>query len=75
MEKASENIQQDRGQEPSGINPENITLPGGHKAWKITIPGNRPLATIAYENGLVFLGGGFGSYEFYALNAETGKLV
>ncbi|MEO0205934.1 MAG: PQQ-binding-like beta-propeller repeat protein [candidate division WOR-3 bacterium] len=72
---ASESVVQDREQRSSGVNPENITLPGGHKAWKITIPGNRPLATVAYENGIVFLGGGYGSYEFYALDVETGKPV
>ncbi len=72
---AEEAVLQNRDLESSGINPENITLPGGHKAWKVRIPGNLPLATVAYENGLIFLGGGYGSYEFYALNAETGKLV
>lgn len=63
------------GRETFMITPENITLPNGHKAWKITIAGNRPLATVAYEDGLIFLGGGYGSYEFYALDAETGKII
>jgi outer membrane protein assembly factor BamB len=31
------------------------------------------LATPAVFDGKVFLGGGFGSYEFYALDAKTGK--
>ncbi len=40
--------------------------PGNHPAiWKVTIPGNRPLATPAIANGKVFVGGGFGSHEFY----------
>ncbi|MGB9721028.1 MAG: PQQ-binding-like beta-propeller repeat protein [bacterium] len=73
--KAAEAVVQERKQEPSGIIPENISLSGGHIAWKVKIPGNRPLATVAYENGLIFLGGGYGSYEFYALDAETGKLA
>ncbi len=71
----NENAPEERDNRVTETNPENITLPGGHKAWKITIPGNRPLATVAYENGMLFLGGGYGSYEFYALNAATGKLV
>jgi outer membrane protein assembly factor BamB len=33
------------------------------------------LATPAVVDGKVFLGGGFGSYEFYALDAKTGKLL
>ena len=43
--------------------------------WTITIPGRRPLATPALANGYVVLGGGFGSYEFYAFDAATGRLA
>ena len=39
------------------------------------IPGNRPLATPAYSNGRVFVGGGYGSHEFYAFDAKTGRMV
>jgi Ca-activated chloride channel family protein len=46
---------------------------GGKKGWKVVIPGNRPLATPAVVDGRVFLGGGFGSHEFYAFDAATGK--
>jgi outer membrane protein assembly factor BamB len=45
------------------------------RGWKVTIPGGRPLATPAVVDGLVFLGGGFGSYDFYALNAATGTVA
>ncbi len=45
----------------------------GFKIWELNIPGNRALATPAIENGRVFVGGGFGSYEFYAFDCETGK--
>lgn len=41
-------------------------------AWKIAIPGSRPLATPAVAGGRVYVGGGFGSHEFYALDAATG---
>lgn len=43
--------------------------------WEARVPGNRPLATPAVAAGRLFLGGGFGSHEFYALDAETGKVV
>jgi outer membrane protein assembly factor BamB len=43
--------------------------------WKVTIPGRHPLATPAVMDGRVFLGGGFGSYEFYALDADTGDVL
>ena len=46
---------------------------GGKKGWKVVIPGKRPLATPAVVDGRVFLGGGFGSHEFYAFDAATGK--
>jgi Ca-activated chloride channel family protein len=41
--------------------------------WKITIPGNRPLASPAIAEGKIFVGGGFGSHEFYAFDATTGR--
>jgi Ca-activated chloride channel family protein len=49
------------------------TKDGKIKGWKIVIPGNRPLATPAVVDGKVFIGGGFGSHEFYAFDAVTGK--
>jgi Ca-activated chloride channel family protein len=49
------------------------TRDGTKKGWKVTIPGSHPLATPAVADGKVFLGGGFGSHEFYALDAATGK--
>lgn len=48
---------------------------GKIKGWKVVIPGNRPLATPAVVAGKVFIGGGFGSHEFYAFDAHTGKKV
>ncbi len=42
------------------------------RGWKLAIPGGRPLATPAVVDGVIFLGGGFGSYDFYALDAQTG---
>lgn len=46
----------------------------GRSGWAISIPGNRPIATPAYASGKVFVGGGYGSHEFYAFDADTGKL-
>jgi outer membrane protein assembly factor BamB len=48
---------------------------GLRNGWKVTIPGRRPLATPALADGRVFLGGGFGSYDFYALDAATGHVL
>jgi outer membrane protein assembly factor BamB len=48
---------------------------GLRNGWKVTIPGGRPLATPAAADGRLFLGGGFGSYDFYALDAATGHVV
>ena len=43
------------------------------------IPGNRPIATPAFAEidgrGMVFVGGGYGSNEFYAFDARTGEKV
>jgi Ca-activated chloride channel family protein len=43
--------------------------------WKAVLPHSRPLATPAVAAGKVFLGGGFGSHEFYAFDAATGQLA
>lgn len=48
---------------------------GRIRGWKVTIPGRHPLATPAVVDGRVFLGGGFGSYEFYALDAASGNVL
>jgi Ca-activated chloride channel family protein len=48
---------------------------GLRNGWKVTIPGQRPLATPAVADGRLFLGGGFGSYDFYALDAATGHVL
>jgi Ca-activated chloride channel homolog len=47
----------------------------GKTGWAVHIPGNRPIATPAYYDGRIFVGGGFGSHEFYAFDADTGKLA
>ena len=60
---------------PRGICPEPVTGPDGHRGWRLRLPENRPLATPAYWEGLLFVGGGFGSYEFYALDAASGRVV
>jgi Ca-activated chloride channel family protein len=48
---------------------------GQTTGWKLSIPGGRPLATPAIANGQVFVGGGFGSHEFYSFDALNGKLL
>jgi Ca-activated chloride channel family protein len=51
----------------------------GKEGWTLRIPGNRPIATPAYarigDKPLLFVGGGYGSHEFYAFDAETGQVV
>src|SRR5262245_7204477 len=41
----------------------------GKSGWKVILPGNKPLATPAVADGKLFLGGGFGSHEFYGFDA------
>jgi outer membrane protein assembly factor BamB len=55
--------------------PVALTTKEGKKGWKVTIPGDRPLATPAVVDGKVFIGGGFGSHEFYAFDARSGKML
>jgi outer membrane protein assembly factor BamB len=65
-----------RGQLPRVEPSVPFTSPNGRiKGWKVTIPGRRPLATPAVVDSRVFLGGGFGSYDFYAFDAGTGNVA
>lgn len=57
------------------LTPAQFRTPDGKEGWVVRIPGGRPLATPAYSKGRVFVGGGYGSHEFYAFDAKTGKLV
>lgn len=49
--------------------------PDGRTGWVLRLPGGRPIATPAYADGMLFVGGGYGSHEFYAVDAETGKII
>lgn len=49
--------------------------PDAKEGWVIKIPGGRPIATPAYWEGMVFVGGGYGSHEFYAFDANTGRMI
>ncbi len=66
---------QQRGKLPNVDPPIPYTSEDGRiTGWRGTIPGGRPLATPAVVDGRVFLGGGFGSYDFYAFDAKSGKV-
>lgn len=56
------------------IEPETFKTPQGYKGWKVKIPQGLPLATPAYGDGRIFIGGGYGSYSFYSLDAKSGEL-
>jgi Ca-activated chloride channel family protein len=65
-----------RGQVPNVADPTPFADPAsGRRGWKVSVPGGLPLATPAVANGRVFLGGGFGSYDFWAFDAESGRLA
>ncbi len=57
------------------VKPEHFTTTDGKTGWVIILPEGLPLATPAYDDGLIFLGGGFGSYSFYAIDAKTGEIA
>ncbi len=62
-------------QDGKRFEPEHFITDNGMKGWKVHIPENRPLPTPCIWEGLLFTGGGFGSFEFYCLDAKTGKKV
>lgn len=62
-------------QDGTALRPVAFTTPDNRTGWGVKIPGGRPIATPAYADGMIFVGGGYGSYEFYAFAAATGELV
>ena len=58
-----------------GLKPVQFRTSDGKAGWVLRIPGGRPIATPAYADGLLFVGGGYGSHEFYAFDARTGALT
>jgi Ca-activated chloride channel family protein len=61
-------------QPKAGLHPAAFKTSDGKEGWVVRIPGGRPIATPAYADGMLFVGGGYGSHEFYAFDAETGAL-
>lgn len=57
------------------LRPERFTTTDGRTGWAVRVPGGRPIATPAYADGMLFVGGGYGSYEFYAFDARTGEKI
>src|SRR5215813_13557695 len=41
----------------------SFITPDGKQGWVMRIPGSRPIATPAYADGMIFVGGGYGSHE------------
>jgi outer membrane protein assembly factor BamB len=59
---------------PAG-DPQSFTDPGtGFHGWRAQLGVNRAIPTPAVSDGRLFVGGGFGSYEFYGFDARTGKV-
>ena len=58
-----------------GLKPVAFQTSDGKLGWVLRIPGHRPIATPAYAHGRIFVGGGYGSHEFYAFEAKTGALA
>ncbi|AKF09073.1 VIT domain-containing protein [Sandaracinus amylolyticus] len=48
---------------------------GGRRGWITALPSEELLTSAAYANGRVFLGGGFASHRFFALDAYDGELA
>ena len=62
--------------EPKGtLQAAGFQTPDGKSGWVLRIPGARPIATPAYADGMLFVGGGYGSHEFYAVDSDTGKII
>lgn len=61
--------------EPLGSEAGNFTTKEGRKGWRLPLPGGRPLTGPAYSDGKLLIGGGFGSTQFYCVDAATGTIL
>jgi Ca-activated chloride channel family protein len=59
----------------ANLKPVSFKTNDGKTGWVVRIPGDRPISTPAYAKGKLFVGGGYGSHEFYAFDAKTGAKV
>lgn len=59
----------------AAIKAEPYETTNGFKGWKVHVPDGKPLATPAVADGIVYVGGGFGTYDFYAFDADDGDLA
>ncbi len=59
----------------AAIKAEPYEAENGFRGWKVHVPDGKPLATPAVADGIVYVGGGFGTYDFYAFDADDGDLV
>src|SRR5258708_10511138 len=51
----------------------SLGTPDGKNGWVLRLPGGRPIATPAYADGMLFVGGGDGSHQFYPGDGGAGK--
>jgi Ca-activated chloride channel family protein len=56
----------------TGMKAETFKTVDGKSGWRVQIPGGRALATPAVVDDTIYVGGGFGSHEFYAFDAKSG---
>lgn len=47
----------------------------GFSGWRVRLDPTRSVPTPAVSDGRIFVGGGFGSYDFFAFDARTGNPV
>ena len=57
------------------LHPAKFETSDGRSGWATSFPGGRPIATPAYDKGMLFVGAGYGSYEFVALDAGSGDVA
>ncbi len=52
-----------------------FTFAGEMRGWIARIPEGQPVPAPAYGDGRIYVSGGFGSVSYYALDAESGRIV
>lgn len=55
--------------------PISFKLDNGMSGWAVKMPQQLPMATPAISDGRLFVGGGFGSYDFYCVDVNSGEMI
>lgn len=60
----------------TNVHPEDfVDVENGFSGWRLKLQHNRAIPTPAFHDGKLYVAGGFGSYDFYCVDAKSGIIA